>query len=136
MHNLVDKLKACLSLRKQIKEINEKIYEFQLKMMSPKNQIITGMPHAKGNNDVAADRYLIRLEELETTKKALIEEINTLWRDISVIFEKHDIKPYIIELFFLRFYKGLSWKVCAKRKQWNENKCFRIYRSTLDKINK
>lgn len=123
-------LQQCLSIKRDIDDINEKITELQAAIRSPKNQIMTGMPHGGGNNDNAIERYIIRLEHLQQKKNALLEYQSKQW---NIAMEKAgDLTAQEAHLLSLRCIEGKPWKHCAaimnkKYGKWSINKCFRVY---------
>lgn len=121
-------LQECLNIKRQIDNIDEKIYKLKAVIYSPKNQIITGMPRG-GNNENAVDRYLIKLEQLEGKKIDLSKKQKSLWQDSVTRIETNDQER---ELLYKRFVQGMPWKRCvfelnSTYGNWNINKAFRIY---------
>ena len=129
-------LESCLRLRRKINDIDEKIKTLRAAILSPKNQVITGMPRG-GNNDNAIERYLVKCEKLQRRKDILLSHQKSIWLDIEDKAKAANIPEQDIYLLYLRFVKGKKWNKCAvkmnkKYGNWNINKVFRIYRRTLD----
>lgn len=131
-------LDDCLALTRELKELDEKIFELKTTMLSPKGQIITGMPRSGGPNGNKADDYMVRLERLEERKKRAKGKREKVWNEAVAIFQKKHIKGEYVELMKLRFYRGLQWKQCCApmcekypTQSWNINKIFRVYRQIL-----
>lgn len=134
----MQKLDDCLSKTRKIKEIEERITELRESVMSPKNQLITGMPRggAGGNQ---SESYIVKLERLEDRRKKLIRQRDELWEEI--IYTLGEAKEEYIALLQYRFFKGLQWKKCCTLmcnkypdSGWNMNKVFRVYRQILRKF--
>lgn len=125
-------LNECLNTKRQIDEINEKICKLKAIILSPKNQVITGMPRG-GNSENAVEKYMIKVEELEDKKRRLAKYQMEQWHYIQTRAENAHISYENIRLLFLRFCMGYSWKRCTRQMQeeygnWNINKVFAIYR--------
>ena len=128
-------LNECLILRRDIESINERIEELNLRIKSPKNQIITDMP--KGNNQQnAIEEYLIKKEKLEKMRFDYNRKISGKWQSVYYKCVNNDISKEAIEILRYRFYYGYTWRVCGEMMKWNKNKCFRVYRSVLGKFYK
>lgn len=130
-------LDSCLNLRRKINDIDEKIKTLQAAILSPKNQVITGMPRGGNNSDNAIERYLVKLEKLQRLKDNLLSHQKSIWVDIEDKAKAANIPEQDIYLLYLRFVKGKKWNKCAvkmnkKYGNWNINKVFRIYRRTID----
>lgn len=132
----MQELDACLEKARDIQAKTELILEIKSRTMSPKNQIISGMPRGGGDNSNAMDDYLIRLERLTKAKVRLQKTLDKEWETAVNKIKKRGMgRADTIELMRLRFYCGLSWKKCAQKMQktypndrWSTNKCFRVYR--------
>lgn len=134
----MQKLDECLALTRELKEIDEDILELKTTMVSPKGQIITGMPRGGSPVGNKADDYMVRLERLEEKKKRKTGKREKLWNEAVAVFQKNHIKSEYVELMKYRFYSGLQWKVCCDlmcekypTQNWNINKTFRAYRQIL-----
>ncbi len=133
----------CLELTRKIKEKEELICELKARVFTPRNQVISDMPRGGGGEN-EIEKYIIKLEKLETLVKRLKDKRNDKWHLIIVSMSNCGImEKETVNLLHLRFYNGLSWEVCSKRMhglypdgKWNLNKCFRVYRSVLYKLNK
>ena len=118
----------CLQLKREIDDLTEKLYELRAVILSPKSQVITGMPRGSGGTEQPMDRYLIKSEQLDKKRTELIKQHCQLWQIIKPNGTEQEI-----ELMFKRFFEGKSWNRCvnelnAKYGEWNINKAFRIYR--------
>jgi len=127
----VKQLKKCLSIRRRIQDIDERIKEYKYSAMSPKNQIITDMPRSHSSEN-GSDNYLLKVEKYEHKKELLLSELNDTWNCILNTYKQNDVPKETIILIHYRFYCGNSWKkTCEYMQQrfpcsnWNENKCFR-----------
>lgn len=136
MRNLDD----CLEKTRKIKEIEEQIEELKSRVMSPKNQVITGMPRGGGGGN-QSESYIVKLERLEVRKKKTEEERNELWHKITAALCEKSVKATYIQLLQYRFYYGMQWKKCCKlmcekypEGHWNMNKVFRVYRQIIRKF--
>ena len=134
----MQKLDECLSLTRDIKELDEQILELKTKALSPKGQIITGMPRGGGSNGNPADYYLDRLGIVEARKKRKLAEREAAWQEVVNTCEKANVKKEYIELLQYRFYHGKQWKQCCALmcekypdENYNINKVFRVYRKIL-----
>ena len=139
----MQELKECLTIRRKIEKIDDKILTLKEKSLSPKNQIITGMPRGGGFNGGNLDDYLIKVEQMKAEKNTLQKSLDKLWEQRQQELSQADIDTTNILMLKRRFYFGYSWRKCAARmamdypsKKWNENKCFRVYRNVLYKLNK
>lgn len=139
----MQELKECLKIRRKIDEIDDKLLTLKEKSLSPKNQIITGMPRGGGFDGSNMDNYLIKVEQIKAEKDVLQKRLDTLWDKTTEKLFRNDIDTTYILMLKIRFYFGYSWRKCAARMaienpkdKWNENKCFRVYRSVLYKMNK
>lgn len=132
-------LKACLDIRREITEIEEKIFELREAVAAPKNQVITGMPRG-GASDNVLDKYLIKVERLENRKNDLCVELHNKWNIVKMkLANANECKGSTLKILKLRFYHGCSWNKCVgiitkiyPDENWNINKAFRVY----GKINK
>lgn len=131
-------LEECLELRREIIKVDERISE--LKVITPKNQVITGMPRG-GNTVNTADRYLVRLENLNTKRDAMELRLNSKWGRVKRALKEAEIRNEHIFMLKVRFYFGKDWNTCANImaekfgvEKWNTNKCFRVFRATLRKL--
>lgn len=127
-------LDECLKAKREIDDINEKIDTLRAAILSPKNQVITGMPRG-GNNDNAIERYLLKVEKLEKRRTTLINYQLERWE----LIEDKNLPEQEQRLLFLRFMLGYSWKKCCARLHeeyggWNIDKIFRVYRSICKKL--
>lgn len=135
-------LDECYSVAKKINDKNDEIFELKMKIGSPKNQIITDMPRG-GNPENAIENYLFKLERLQKKIKTLETQRDLIWNRAKEIMREYDIlgDKEAVSMLYFRYYKGFPWKECArllmigyKNSNWNENKCFRVHRKILDKI--
>ena len=136
-------LDRCLQLAKTIKEKQELIIELKAKTMHPKSQILSDMPKG-GSIENEIETYLIKLERLENYVKGLKEKRGKCWnRIVRKLTACNITDPETIKLLFMRFYAGKAWEKCNNEmrehyphSKWNLNKCFRVYRAVLVKIDK
>ena len=130
-------LTECLNIKRKIDEIDEKLYELRAAILSPKNQVITGMPRSGGGVDNnAIEKYIIKAERLEAKREKLKAYQIELWQGIMHKCNKAHIPKKDRSLLYFRFIKGMSWKACTNEmqkryKKWNINTTFRRYRKTL-----
>ena len=127
-------LNDCLILTRKIEEVHTKLYELRVAALSPKSQVITGMPHGSGG-DNAIERYLVKCEKLEKRKEKLEQARSELWNTVLEKAKKANVSEQNMFLLELRFIEGSSWKHCAvvmnkKYGKWNINKVFRVYGKT------
>ena len=110
----MQKLDECLEKTKKLKELEEQITELKDRAMSPKNQVITGMPRggAGGNQ---SDSYIVKLERLEARKSKLTRERDELWEEITHSLENKGVKSEHVILLQYRFFKGLQWRKCCTK---------------------
>lgn len=133
----MQQLNQCMELRKRINKINEKIIELNSMITSPKNQVISDMPRGGGKKN-SIEEYLIKYEKLENLKTKLQNELEEQWQSIDM----NGLSEAQYKLLYLRFFCGLEWKKCSRimcetvGKKFNENRCFREYRSALDILHK
>lgn len=135
-------LDTCLEIVRDIRAKDESILTIRYRTMSPKNQVLTGMPiGGGGGKSTAMDNYLIRVEKLNKAKERLQKQLDCEWNNVVGIFADHGITDAeMIALMQYRFYFGYPWKKCSAKMQeeypkgrWNINKCFRTYRDILHK---
>lgn len=134
------RLDTCLSTTRKIKDIEEDILEMRARAMSPKNQVITGMPRG-GTAENQSDSYMVKLERLSAKKRKLEFERDSQWDRIVEALLNKNVKMEHIELLRYRFYSGMQWRKCCalmcrdyEKSGWNMNKVFRIYRQILRKF--
>lgn len=125
----MEELVKCLEIKKEINKLDGRIEELRSRILSPKNQIITGMPRG-GGGDNAIESYLLKLEEREQEKERLLNNQQEQW-DIALSKFRY-ISIESIELMYFRFIEGMPWKKCVievnkKYKGMTINKAFRIY---------
>ena len=130
-------LDECLRIYKEIRKIDDKIETLRAAILSPKNQVITGMPRG-GNSDNAIEKYLLKLERHNKRKAKLIKNQAEQWQQAKCKF-KNDISAQETKMLYMRFVLGYQWKKCAVKLQkeygnWNINKCFRIYGKINEKF--
>lgn len=133
-------LDECLSAARAIKDIDEQIQEIKSRAMSPKNQIITGMPRSTSGFGGKSDDYVIKLERLNNRRQKRINARDEHWNTALNIFNDINIREDHIHLLWLRFYCGMQWDKCCTlmaekypERNWNINKIFRAYRNVLSK---
>ena len=136
----MQKLDDCLDKTRKLNDVEEQIAELKERAMSPKNQLITGMPRggAGGNQ---SDSYIVKLERLEAKRVQIRKERAVLWNECVLALNEKEIKPEYISLLHYRFFRGLPWKKCCTemceeypKGHWNMNKVFRVYRQVLRKF--
>ena len=132
------KLDECLMLTREIKEIDEKIMELQTVALSPRGQIITGMPKCAGGTSSGYDTYLESIEQLEKKRSRKMKKRESIWGEVTELLQKTNIKHENVQLMQYRFCKGLQWKQCCAimcrtypEQNWNMNKVFRVYRKVI-----
>lgn len=137
----MQRLDECLKLARKIREIDEQIVEIKTRAMSPKSQIITGMPKGSGFLGSCTDEYIAKLERLEAEKKRRVKERSLLWTETVDILLKENVHHEHIQLLKYRFFCGLPWKQCCTLmcknyadSGYNINKIFRVYRAILQKF--
>ena len=130
----------CFDLAQLIQEVDRDIMEVKFSELSPKNQVITDMP--KGGSVInPIESYIIRMERLEKRKECLCNDLNIMWgAALAKLKSVGIIEETTIVMLMLRFKNGCSWDKCANtmdsiypNANWNSNKCFRVYRSVLNK---
>ena len=133
-------LDECLKATRAIKDIDEQIEEIKARAMSPKNQIITGMPRGTNGFGGKSDDYVIKLERLYNRRQKRINARDEHWNTALHIFNDINIREDHIHLLRLRFYCGMQWDKCCilmseryPERNWNINKIFRVYRNVLSK---
>ena len=136
-------LDRCLSLRRRLNEIDEKIELLQFNIDSPRSSVISDMPKGGGPRGNPLEEYVIKLEELENKRKRINAVLVELFKEVCSTMAKAGIDDQAREMMKYRFYHGQQWKACAvimnkkyPQSNWNVNKCFRVYRAILCKINK
>lgn len=136
-------LERCLSLRRRISKIDEKIELLRFNIDSPRSSVISDMPKGGGTHGNPLEEYVIKLEELENKQKRLTAVLAELFKEVRSTMTKAGIDDQARDMMKYRFYHGLKWKDCAiimnkkySQNGWNVNKCFRVYRAILYKINK
>lgn len=136
-------LERCLSLRRRINEIDEKIELLRFNVDSPRSSVISDMPKGGGTRGNPLEEYIIKLEELENKKQRVTVTLVEQFKEVRSLMVKAGIDDQACEMMKYRFYHGQQWKACAAimnkkypQNKWNVNKCFRVYRAILYKINK
>ncbi len=129
-------LTECLNTKRKIDEIDEKLYALRVAILSPKAQIITGMPRSQGGDNNAVECYMIKAEKLNAEKETLKAYQMELWSGVMLKCNDVNVPKKDRKLLYLRFIKGLSWKASTAEmqkeyKKWNINTTFRRYRKTL-----
>ena len=126
------------NIHQEIEEVKEKIAILEMQACSPKSGEITGMPRGGGDASNPIELYLERKERLEEKLEALTARFKSQWKQAVRLMKLANINEQTRYMMYLRFYEGLPWKKCNKALQkkypngkWNENKCFREYRSVL-----
>ena len=135
-------LDYILDLRRDILSIEERIVELR-QITQPKAQVLSDMPRGGGERKNLIEEYVIKSEKLNkklARKKALLD---SKWEELIRLFDLAGVSQAQRDMMTARFYYAKPWKACVKhmRKkypdaQWNEQKCFRVYRKILYKINK
>lgn len=134
-------LDECLQLCKKIKKQEDRITEVRERACAAKIQIITDMPRGGGVQASKQEAYLLSIEKIEERKKKLSLRLAKKWEIAKSLLIEQGFDKEVINLLHLRFCKGYKWRKCAeimsrKNKRWNVNKCFRVYRAVLHKIDK
>lgn len=116
-----------------------RLYELKTVIVSPKNQVITGMPHGSGNAENAIEKYIIKAERLEQKRQHMNDYQEQQWKKAQkkMKYATEEEK----RLLYLRCVCGLPWKKCVMMmnevegyRNWNINKAFRVY-GKFSKIN-
>lgn len=135
----MEQLNRCISLVREIEDIDERISEIEARCISPKGQRITGMPRG-GTIGNQTENYMVKLEALASRRIKLVNLRFEAWKEAQSIFTENSVNSEYIQLLWYRFFCGYQWKVCnefMKEKypdhKWNINKCFRVYRSITKK---
>ena len=139
----MQELNECLNLAREIKEKRELLAEMQYRSISPKNQILSGMPRGGGAQLNQIERNLIQSEKLKKAIRALEHERLETWKCATFRLKKAGVtNDEHIKLLEMRFFYGFSWKKCNAivtnlfpNSKWDINKCFRVYRASLRKVN-
>lgn len=133
-------LDECKKYVEDIKKIDEDISEIESRATSPKGQRITGMPRG-GSMGNQTESYMIKLEALEIRRKRLENSLLEKWEEARSILSENSVRNEFIELLWYRFCRGYKWKVCSeimnkryKDQNWNDNKCYRIYRKIKKRV--
>lgn len=130
-------LDECLNIKRKIDEIENKINTLRMAVLSPRNQVITGMPKSVNNTESAMDRFLVKIEKLEQQKESLLNQQKEHWNVVISRAREARISGQEVKLLYIRFVKGYAWKKCSLALQqeygnWNINKVFRTYRKILN----
>ena len=135
-------LDECLRITRMIAETKEKIEELEMAVMSPRSQAISDMPKGGGGTINAIESYILKKEKLEGQIDSLQEERAVEWCKVCGYLEMFNQKKTTKTMLWLRFCKGYSWNKCVSKlseaypdERWSANKCFRIYRDFLHKVN-
>lgn len=138
----MNEFEECRHLVERIQRKYEKIEYIREKLYAPKAQIITGMPRG-GASDNSIEKYLSDIEEEEAKIKSLKQILSEKWFDIVERLYRENVKDENILLMQERFLNCRPWVKCAEYMQqqfpqskWNVNKCFRVYRDNIYKLNK
>ena len=136
----MQKLDECLAKTRRIKELEEEIEEIRERAMSPRNQIITGMPRSSGGQN-QSESYIVMIERREAAIDRLTKNRDQLWDETVDFLRGKNVNHVYIMLLRYRFYCGLPWQKCCDLMceedptgKWNINKVFRVYRSILRKF--
>lgn len=137
-------LDECLQLARLINDKEEQIFELDCLAKSPRNQTLSLTPKGSGEHSSPSEVYLIKKERIEKAVKKLRQKRENLWNKVLTILQYNNIDNVeYIDMLKARFYKGMSWKECVKYLNntykdsiWGTNKCFRVYRKILFKIDK
>lgn len=135
-------LDYILKLRRDIESVNERLDELRA-MTQPKGQVISDMPRGGGEQRNTIEDYIVKSEELTAKRDRLEHEIDEKWDDMYLICKAANLTAEQMTLLRYRFYSGNAWKKCLKwmeqefpHQNWSESKMFRLYSTSLCKINK
>lgn len=130
-------LDRCLEIRRKISAIEEKLEDISYSIRYPKPQTMSDMPRSASSSDSPIERYIMRQEKYESDKRLLETELNSIWNMVEKQLIICEVEKSEIQLMYLRFNRGYSWKKCAAtlskayNENWNNNKVFRIYRKIM-----
>lgn len=123
-----DKLEECRHLRIMINDCNNKIKEIG----NYKSPRFDNNSHS-GSSISAAEQYLENVERYQDKKDRLISQLNSMWSELRIIFTESCLAAEEEKLLYLRFYKNIQWKKCAKLMFWSEGRTFGTFRKILAK---
>lgn len=131
-------LDECLELSRALKIIDERIFEINTSLYSPKTQIISAAPRGSGVESLT-DKLIMKKEQLTSKRERLNRDLQEKWENVIEVCCRTKITKQQVQLLYLRFHEGKTWKECTSIMQkryvyWNENKSFREYRDALSKM--
>lgn len=118
----------------EIEQLEEQIKSLRLMILSPKNQIITGMPTGKGGNGDKIGDALCKIERLEARYNKKIEQLLREREKIECVIETLDCRERL--LIRHKYIDGLTWEETATKLNYSLDNTYKLHRTILHKIQK
>jgi len=127
-------LKEYKNIKNEIKHIEERIQNLNMRRVSIPAKIITDMSLSPSFSNDKMDKDLIKLEELEEKYKEILSRLYEEQAKIEESLEKLD--PLEREVIRYRYFDGLSCIAIQKKLHVAQRTYFRIHKRALYKLGK
>lgn len=118
----------------ELDQLSEQITEVKSKMLSPKNQVITGMPRGGSGNSDKIGEVLCKVERLEgkylDKYNQLLQEREKIEDAIAPLESKERL------LIRYRYIYGYSWEVISEKLKYSIDNVYKLHGKILQKIAK
>lgn len=120
-------------LKKELKKLEDRIRELKSERLSPKNQIITGMPRGSNSTPDKFGEVMIQLERLELKAMATyVKLLRACERIENAIETLEDSKERL--LMRSRYIDCMSWKDIAKEMNYSVENIYKLHGQILEKL--
>ena len=118
----------------ELEQIKEQILSIKALILSPKNQVITGMPRGGGGNSDKIGEVLCKIEHLENKYldkyNQLLREREKIEEAISTLESKERL------LIRYRYIDGNAWEDIADKLNYSIDNIYKLHGKILQKIAK
>lgn len=126
-------LKNYINLRKEVKQIEERLKEYEFKKCSAKSQVITGMPCSHGSGNNTAESVVLSFVDLE---KVYVQKLAKLNNEIFKIEKAITSLENSVErqLIRARYIDGKTWEEVCALIGYSWSQTHRIHARALKKL--
>ena len=125
-------LRNYIPMKDEVEQLKSQILTLREQVTSPKNQVITGMPHGgNGNKDKMAE-IIGRIDELErkyiSKYNALLNECDRIEKAIEPLESKERM------LMRYKYLQGLKWEDVALEMNYSVENIYKMHGRILQKL--
>ena len=114
--------------------MQDQILSLREQIISPKNQVITGMPRGGNGSGDKIGEIISRVDELErkylSKCKLLLEECESIEKAIETLESRERL------LIRYKYIEGLKWRKVAEKMNYSEENIYKLHGKILLKLKK